>query len=541
MKDRSVPRGAILCALGAAFLGLASSPAISGGAPPALPAPPAIPGLRVVEEFGERCLRFPPITLETGAEGKKILLLLACHEGELKDYPSPVAPPMSGGGTLGNALRWERLTRACGNFNLVAALDGDSRKLLWKFAAGGLVERAFLSDGGKRLIFSSTDDTIYALDVATGAVAWKAPLEGGIEAMAVEGPVVAAVTAGNAAVGLSSSDGSALWRLPVKVPHVNPEGGWLKLRDGAAYLASMDNRVMAVDARTGEVRWTVQTAGNPSIRRTRAGDLLVTAGGTVLAIAMDSGAVRWRRALESITAAGPILDAGPALVASGSDLLAMQRVFGIDPQTGEQKWMRKIGEASPMRTGSTVSVPEDAEPVPVLQLLSGPGGRGAVLIETDRNGVRAVDPLAGKVLWDLPAKLPWRIWADGERLFLTYDGAGEAILCLDAGTGKTLWSSSAPSRVHQLEPVDGTVLVTLWKRQLLVLSQADGRRLGWYDLGDPCRLLRGEGGRVILCSPRGAWALEAEAKPEADPRRPETASESAPGKPAAQHLGNAAP
>lgn len=511
--------------LGAPWLGPAA------GGPPRLASPPSIPGFRVAEGFGERCLRFPPMTLEAGEEGRQVVLLLACHEGRLKDYPSPAAPPVPGGETSGNALRRERLTRACGNFNRVVALDRGSRRLLWKFAAGGLVERAFLADGGKRLIFSSTDDNVYALDVATGSLAWKAPLEGGIEAMAVEDPVVAAVTAGNAAVGLSSSDGCTLWRIPLKSPHASTPWGWLRLKDGVAYLASMDNRVMALDARSGELRWTVQIPGDPAIRRTRGGDLIVTAGDAVLAIAMDSGAIRWRRPLESITAAGPVLDAGTVLVTSGSDGLAAQRVFGLDPQTGEQKWMRKIGEASPMRTGTTVAVPEDAEPVPVLQLLPGAGG-AMVLIETDRNGIRAVDPPTGKVLWDVPAKLPWRVWVERDRLFLTHDGPGEIVVCLDAATGKTLWSTSAPSRVHQLESAGGAVLVTLWTRQLLVLSRADGKRLGWYGMGDPCRLLKDEKGRVILCSARGSWALEPVAPPVGDTQAL-AAPEPAPAKPAA--------
>ena len=88
---------------------------------------------------------------------------------------------------------------------------------VWRFKTHGKVYSSPMLYGGL-VIIGSSDDTVYAVSAATGAVRWKVGTQGAV----------------------NSSPAAA---------------------SGLVYFNSADGKLYAVDALTGKVRWTFATAG----------------------------------------------------------------------------------------------------------------------------------------------------------------------------------------------------------------------------------------------------------------------------------------
>jgi outer membrane protein assembly factor BamB len=191
-------------------------------------------------------------------------------------------------------------------------------------------------------------DSLVALDLATGALRWYHQVtphdildRDQVHAMIArlrDGTEVA-VSAGKSGVvvGLDPDDGSVLWRTEVGT-HDNDDlralagstvvtpgtyGGVLTppaTADGIVYVATLNapatlqpdetayfgaemgqhpGEVVAIDARTGKVRWSAKVPGDPLGGATVVNDLVFTAlvDGTVVALDRDDGKIVWRKQL----------------------------------------------------------------------------------------------------------------------------------------------------------------------------------------------------------------------------------------------------
>ena len=225
-----------------------------------------------------------------------------------------------------------------------------------------------------------------------------------------------------------------------------------------AVMAEGNDRLIALDLRTGEPRWrfTLGRGGLPAIAR--AGRLLLVADEAhVHAIDMISGEDVWRFHARARFDVAPTVVDDRVVVVSGRD------AYGIDLLTGEQAWRNRF----------------DATCYGPLLATR----RSMVLIPLDRDQLVAVDVRRGREMWCTSdpglggGGSP--IVVDGD---LIVNVPGGCVTALDLETGSTRWtrllgdplSDEVPrqlepilrggalfvpaARVHVLRPSDGSVL-----------------------------------------------------------------------------------
>lgn len=247
-----------------------------------------------------------------------------------------------------------------GNF---FALDARTGALRWRVATGTVIPFPWGHESGDRytssptvvgkvVVFGAGDGNVYAVDVATGNVRWRARTEGRVRAS----PAVA---------------------------------------NGTVYVGSFDGRVYAVDLATGRQRWRFDTEGaalhsenfgfdRRSIQSSPAvvnGVVFVGArDGFVYALGASDGRLRWKydHKISWINSSPAVVD---GVVYDGSS--DAQFVQALDASTGRELWRTTVGEivwSSPAVAGDRVFVGDGAGRLNVLDKKTGK------LLETFRTG-----------------------------------------------------------------------------------------------------------------------------------------------------------
>ena len=170
------------------------------------------------------------------------------------------------------------------------ALDARSGEVLWKFATGG--ERRFEAKGlhGMRpltqtfpdmydvylssplvvdgkVVFGSGDGHVYAVDAASGSLAWKFATGDVVHASAAyaDGLVVIGSWDGRL-YALDAATGAQRWAFQAGVdPLIHNQQGFQSsaaIADGVVYVGCRDGHLYAVDLRTGAPKWNVDTEGS---------------------------------------------------------------------------------------------------------------------------------------------------------------------------------------------------------------------------------------------------------------------------------------
>jgi polyvinyl alcohol dehydrogenase (cytochrome) len=216
--------------------------------------------------------------------------------------------------------------------------------------------------------------------------------------------------------------------------------------------------VTAATAPSLSLAWLVHTDGEVSGNPVAAGDRVYfgTYGGTVEAVARDSGDVLWTARLDGSPVDGGMLaDGGRLFVATSGGL-----VYALDPATGTTEWtspnllngLRDALRASPKAYGGV--------------LYESLGGTDDDLNE--QGGVVALDEATGKVLW--------------RTTLVDYRGGGAAVFSppaiipqlgeLVVGTGNPTPFPNNPAADGDVPPGDDP-----YSDSLVALSLADGRVL----------------------------------------------------------------
>ncbi len=231
----------------------------------------------------------------------------------------------------------------------------------------------------------------------------------------------------------------------------------VRVVDGRAFVAGAQGVVAALDAQTGADVWRTAldaplSAGVGSDGRyaavvTRANELVV----------LDAGKVVWRQKLKALTLTAPLVAGGRVFTLSTD-----RSVLAFDAASGQRLWQQqRPGEALVLGQAGLLTAVGDT-------LVVGFGGK-----------VTGFNPLNGNARWET-AVVSARGTNEVERLVDVVAGFSRdgsqlcvrsfqyAVACLDASSGRTLWS----------KPANGATGLS-GDASVVVGTEGDGRLSAW--------------------------------------------------------------
>lgn len=226
----------------------------------------------------------------------------------------------------------------------------------WTFEAGSLVEfPPAVGDGV--VVFGTNAGRAYGLDLATGRRRWTHHLRGRVASSpALAGLPGTPTLPGRLAamalfttmrgdvVALDPHTGRERWRMSLHSPvETSP-----LVIGGVAYVGTGDNRVIRIRLDGSGADWVVRTDGAVKGSLARSGDTVVVGdyAGKVVALDQRTGRVRWTRTSPGARLQGSgRFYAGPA-VAYGRVFIGNVngRVLGLSATTGAVAWVRILGD-----------------------------------------------------------------------------------------------------------------------------------------------------------------------------------------------------
>ncbi|MFJ3655128.1 PQQ-binding-like beta-propeller repeat protein [Streptomyces nigra] len=194
-------------------------------------------------------------------------------------------------------------------------------------------------------IHASDGPTLFALDCREGADLWRLQTDAWVYSLKAERGTVLTGTRGGGVQAWEASNGQKLWEITgAQTDFETPEAG-PALFDGIAYVWQ-DARLRALDARTGDERWSypigdAASCGGVPVRVARAHDgfVYVTAGTRVLALDAIGGHVRWHFEAPAVFLCPPAFVPGPAVTGGGVYLADyLGTVYALDATDGRDRW-----------------------------------------------------------------------------------------------------------------------------------------------------------------------------------------------------------
>lgn len=358
------------------------------------------------------------------------------------------------------------------NGNLYAVGLAD-RKLKWLFHAEGGISSTPAVAGGA-VYFLSRDGRLHALVAATGAPLWSFR------------------TQGEAAFSAHGMFGTELGADPVRDPWDFYLSSPL-VHDGKVYFGSSDERVYALDARSGKPVWVYKTGGMVHSSPALAGPNIVVGSwdGAVYALDAASGAQRWRfqtqtEQKDSVmfgVQASPRVHGGSVYIGSRDGFF-----YALDAATGKQRW-RYDAQGSWVVSGAAI----DADTVyfgtsdtGLLLALDRHSGKERFRFSTDvwtfatplaadgllvaasmKGRLHLLDPASGRQRWT------YRTAASADDAYRVLDASGK----LD---GKRLFGAgpnALPAGLEHVKRLGAFVASPLWYDGRLIVANTNGEVL----------------------------------------------------------------
>ncbi len=245
---------------------------------------------------------------------------------------------------------------------------------------------------GGTLYFTGSYSAVYAVDAVSGRLLWRYDPE--------------------------------IWRYPAKTHIVFPVNRGCAFADGRIFVGTLDGRLIALDAKTGKLQWSVDTLSPGS--------------------------------MNSSTGA-PLAFRDKVLIGNGgADYGARGFVTAYDQKTGKQAWRFYTAPGSPEQNAGDPAMEAAAKTWSGKYWKTGTGG-------TAWNGL-TFDPALGRVYigtgnsgpYDPAVRSPEVKGANGDNLYLA------SIVALDADTGKYVWHYQVnPREAWDYKATAGMILATI--------------------------------------------------------------------------------
>ncbi len=313
---------------------------------------------------------------------------------------------------------------------------------------------------------------------------------------------------------LQAEDGTVIWRFET-LGFVQCAPLYDPIED-VVYFGSNDGALYKVRARNGELLWRFMTNAEVSRRPVLSGGtlFLANANDTVLALDPKTGALRWH---QHRTPAMGMEVAGYSGVTVFRDKVysgfSDGTVAAFDPATGAERWQpvdlaaeveAQTGEAPRYLDVDTTPVPDTLEAGPVVFVASYAGGVYALDAETGtqvwgNTGVLGVSDL---VLWTQPARE--QPPSPARHLLIASSGTS-GLWGLDPETGAEVWRRSLPSGgVSAPVPISGALLVSTTRLGIFLLSPLGGDLIDGIHMADGSAMTpAAEGTRAFVLTNAG--------------------------------------
>ncbi len=204
---------------------------------------------------------------------------------------------------------------------------------------------------GNTVIVAGADGSIARVEAADGRQLWRVKAPTALTAgVGTDGNVIV-VGAADGVLMAFDMDGKALWKAQLSSEILSAPA----VAQGVVVARSIDNRIVGIDATTGQKRWTVQRTAPALTLRTAPGmvvydkDVIVAQpAGKLGSFLMATGAPRWE--VEVGTARGAtelerVTDLGGAPTVFESDVCAVAyqgRIACYDVASGSPRWARDL-------------------------------------------------------------------------------------------------------------------------------------------------------------------------------------------------------
>jgi outer membrane protein assembly factor BamB len=204
---------------------------------------------------------------------------------------------------------------------------------------------------GTELLVAGGDGAIARVDSVTGRVVWRIKADKPLTAGIGSDGTMLAVGGAKGAVMAFGMDGKPLWTAQASSEVLSAPA----VGQGFVVVRSIDNRIIGLDARTGEKKWTVQRPSPPLTLRNAPGmvmagkDVLIAQpGGKLLSLVVATGAPRWEVAVgeaRGATELERVTDISGTPVVIENDVCAVSyqgRVGCFDLLTGTARWTKEL-------------------------------------------------------------------------------------------------------------------------------------------------------------------------------------------------------
>ena len=268
---------------------------------------------------------------------------------------------------------------ATNGLGFVAALDAGNGGVAWQVRPGGPL-RGAPTVSGDTLYVMSQDNQLYSLKMSDGTTNWSAAAA--LEIAGVFGTGAPAVAQGTVVAGFSSGElnayryenGRLVWQDALQRTSIRTSVATLSdidaspvIDNGQVFAVGQGGRMVSLDLISGQRIWELNIAGIATPWVAGQWVFVVTDDAKLVAIARDTGKVRWINQLPAwenpkakrgpISYVGPIL-AGDRLIVAGSNGV----LVNVDPTNGSFQSQTNVGAGvslSPAVANSTLYVLDD--------------------------------------------------------------------------------------------------------------------------------------------------------------------------------------